>query len=1161
MRRNVRSAPALAAALVLITIASGGCSRSSRPLVTPGSRRVSVSFTAEIDARRGTLLILPQGAASAAPQALLVEIPVVRDGIPGSGPPNTAELVTESVATVPDGCGIGLTSFEGDVRLRSFYAGARLENAHVEILSMSLTGRESCNSATPVPVGASDQYGLWSYGTLQPSPGAGSAALARWKLKLPDATSFTFSGRVVADIVDDVPPQTQATPGPGTYPVPQVVTLACTDAHVGCASTFFALGAGQPFLQYAGPITVASTTELLYYSTDPAGNAEVVHTAAYVIDTVPPAVVSVVPRDGKANVGLSDAVVVTFSEPIAASAPVVIELTQGGAPIPGAVVAQADPAVFRFVPVAPLDAASEYSVRVVAASVDDVAGNAMQADFTTRFFTVTPVELVSAPGSATVGVPGVAYDAAGNGLAVWRELTAAGYRTLTSFFTAASGTWSGPQVLATEPSTLAVPGYMSAKVVSNGTTFLAVWSKLTQVEGAIFTNGTPGSTKLLFSGNSTQDGFDVASNGARYAVVNAGTSGNVTAWVHDGSSWGIPFSVESTTGVADRPVVAPYGASGFVSAFRINSTSVYQSRYSGTSWSPPTLVPGPSGTSQLVGPVIAASGTRVMVAWRPGSGSTYANVDVGTGFAASATDIGGVVGDQQTLSAAANGSLFAVVGPGGGAVFNQTYWSGPYLLASAGRVLVARVAASNAGFTAAFTVGDNGYARPSLWVNKTAAGGGYYWLSANALSVESGSGDVRDPSVTRLNPGVAMAWAQDDGSAHQVNVRAHDGAVMGAQAVVSSPTRDGSASQVKLARSSAGEVMAVWTQDHRGGSAVFAARRTNGIWQGPELLDLNAARPAIASDGTGFMVAYGRGDLDPTFGSTTTNVVARRWTGSTFEPPVVVATDGSSPAIASDGTSYVVAAVRSGRTGVWSMVFEGGAWGAPVQRSTVPGTFANVAMGARPGEYLLAFATSGAPSGPYAVRATTSPGWVWGSSYPLDNSAVLAGPAIAAGPSGFAAVWRTAYGVTGRVLAGGAWVTNGTVLGSGDGAVSVASNGTGYLAVFSAVGGLHALEHDASSGWGVGATAVAPASTAFALAAGGGQYELITRQSDGATSSLFAIDPRRDVALGPERIEFAPESVQTSLSLVHDGLDWVALWTQQRADDAIVDALQGRWRF
>jgi len=195
--------------MVLCTSLFAGCSNSQDDC--PPSRtqsRFAVSFVGTVDPSTGVISISPTLDSGIGTQAqALTSLPVVQDGVPGFGPSDTLELVTESAAVVPDGCGAGLDAFQGGVRLRSFHSAAVLRNVYAEITQLTPTGHEACNSAavpslTP-PDGAtiSNQFGLFPYGIIGSSLTAGNHALASWSFRMADSTPFTFVGRVVGDVV------------------------------------------------------------------------------------------------------------------------------------------------------------------------------------------------------------------------------------------------------------------------------------------------------------------------------------------------------------------------------------------------------------------------------------------------------------------------------------------------------------------------------------------------------------------------------------------------------------------------------------------------------------------------------------------------------------------------------------------------------------------------------------------------------------------------------------------------------------------------------------------------------------------------------------------------------------------------------------------------
>lgn len=90
---------------------------------------------------------------------------------------------------------------------------------------------------------------------------------------------------------DSAAPVTIAAPAAGTYTSTQTVRLTCDDGFLdsGCKSTYYSFdSAATPATLYTGPITVATSSTLRFYSLDNANNIETVKSAGYVIETVTP---------------------------------------------------------------------------------------------------------------------------------------------------------------------------------------------------------------------------------------------------------------------------------------------------------------------------------------------------------------------------------------------------------------------------------------------------------------------------------------------------------------------------------------------------------------------------------------------------------------------------------------------------------------------------------------------------------------------------------------------------------------------------------------------------------------------------------------------------------------------------------------------------------
>jgi len=179
---------------VLVLLA--GCQEGAAPAPKSDGNVVS-EFVGFADVDNGKLTFSPSGEVGTEQQGL-VEATVEQNGVPNDGSPGTVELVTESTGLATT-CG-GAPSFDGSVRVRSFY-GTPLRNVHVEITEMSpATGKEACNSADPGTTGLSNAFGLFSYGNL---PACNGSAVANWAFNNTSGTNFSFRGRVMADWCGD----------------------------------------------------------------------------------------------------------------------------------------------------------------------------------------------------------------------------------------------------------------------------------------------------------------------------------------------------------------------------------------------------------------------------------------------------------------------------------------------------------------------------------------------------------------------------------------------------------------------------------------------------------------------------------------------------------------------------------------------------------------------------------------------------------------------------------------------------------------------------------------------------------------------------------------------------------------------------------------------
>jgi len=168
-------------------------------------------------------------------QAMWCSMDGFADGIPGIGPPDTVELVTEAgtISVDPGACAdIGATLYGGDdwpdtslysilgvlcanVTLRSFYS-VEFTNVYAEITYHSGTNGQHGYNGIPTSSGGnggtgaqdpgvgrwfptSANGGLWWYDTLGGVLSGDNAATAQWTFQLTDTTPFFFAGIMRAE--------------------------------------------------------------------------------------------------------------------------------------------------------------------------------------------------------------------------------------------------------------------------------------------------------------------------------------------------------------------------------------------------------------------------------------------------------------------------------------------------------------------------------------------------------------------------------------------------------------------------------------------------------------------------------------------------------------------------------------------------------------------------------------------------------------------------------------------------------------------------------------------------------------------------------------------------------------------------------------------------
>lgn len=190
--------------LPLLPGCAAGDTEGDDPAAAPAGPHRSVgSFVMRVQpsAKRAEIRRLPAGQAARgllSPQAF-TSLPIVSDGVTGSGPANTVELATLSVedtygqaasATCPAG------SFCGDVQFMHFFSGLNLSAVYVQITAITdangnlETTHKAVNGVSSTPFGIDVSLGAWQHTALPGTLAASAGATKTWAFNNPDDADF-----------------------------------------------------------------------------------------------------------------------------------------------------------------------------------------------------------------------------------------------------------------------------------------------------------------------------------------------------------------------------------------------------------------------------------------------------------------------------------------------------------------------------------------------------------------------------------------------------------------------------------------------------------------------------------------------------------------------------------------------------------------------------------------------------------------------------------------------------------------------------------------------------------------------------------------------------------------------------------------------------------
>ncbi len=347
--------------------------------------------------------------------------------------------------------------------------------------------------------------------------------------------------------------------------------------------------------------------------------------------------------------------------------------------------------------------------------------------------------------------------------------------------------------------------------------------------------------------------------------------------------------------------------------------------------------------------------------------------------------------------------------------------------------------------------------------------------------------------------------------------------------------------------------------DHRyaGSTLIYGARvARDGIIIDPSGFPISAAtdasaRPAIAFDGTNYVVVWGGAGVRGARVSTG---------GAVLEPGgIVISGAGSAPAVAFDGTNHLVvwadAGVKGARLSTSGALLDG-------QIGISRGDASSPALAFDGTSYLVVWSDGRRPGDPvshrdiYGARVDRSgtvldPAGV-AISAAADPRQPLRDPAVAFDHGNYAVVWSVGYdaGIHGARVARDSSVLDrtGIAISSSGSSPAVAFDGTSYLVAWAGAGIRGArLRPDGTVLDPAGIAISTAASSTPALASGGASY-LVVWKSDGSSSDIVSARVGYDGAvLDPNgQLISRSASAQFSHAVAFDGTNYLVVWQDFR---------------
>lgn len=355
-----------------------------------------------------------------------------------------------------------------------------------------------------------------------------------------------------------------------------------------------------------------------------------------IADTVAPLVISSTPSAGATNVSRTSSITATFNEDILGTTVHDASFTlSSGSSVDGTVTFDGTSNVTALAPFNTLAMLTTYTASL-STDITDLVGNPMSGAFSWSFTTADgawgTAALLETDDAGHARSPQIAFDAHGNGFAIWgQDDGSSNSSILATRYVAGSG-WEAAELIEMDPGHASAP-----QIAFDGSgNAVAVWFQNTDGAYSIWANryvaGSGWGPAVALENASTSAYFPAITlngNGDGFAVwyQTDGTRNNIWANRYDATSgWGTAELIEAVdTGNAFYPKVAVDSNGNALAVWKLYSGSRYDlwfNRYDNGSWGSAALLETDDAGSTS-DPELAMAGTgEAVVVWSQYDGST-----------------------------------------------------------------------------------------------------------------------------------------------------------------------------------------------------------------------------------------------------------------------------------------------------------------------------------------------------------------------------------------------------------------------------------------------------------------------------------------------------------------------------------------------------------